>query len=117
MGHEKLKRKDFLKSFAGFTKNRTAVFADQPTGDPDPLFEKYARKTLGPRQYSNAMEMPGSGPVEYIRVTAVTSGLAPYVGVWTTWEVTHLLRRLSFGVKKADLDTLSAMAPVKEPFL
>jgi len=111
MGHEKLKRKDFFKSFAGFTKKKAAVFADGPTGDPDPLFEKYARKTLGPRLYSEAMEIPGLDPAPNIRVTAVTSGLNPYAGAWTQWEVIHLLRRLSFGVKKADLDALLAMTP------
>jgi uncharacterized protein (DUF1800 family) len=111
MGHEKLKRKDFFKSFAGFTKKKADVFADGPTGGPDPLFEKYARKTLGPRQYSEAMEIPGSGPAADVRVTAVTSGLNPYAGAWTQWEVTHLLRRLSFGVKKADLEALLAMTP------
>ncbi len=111
MGHKKLMRKDFLKSMTGFKKKSSPVFYDEPTGDPDPLFEKYARKTLGPREYSEAMEIPGVGPSPNIRVTAVTSGLAPYAGVWTTWEVTHLLRRLSFGVKKSDLDALLAMAP------
>src|SRR5664279_1679316 len=109
MGHEKLKRKDFFKNIAGFKKDKPPVFFDGPSGDPDPLFIKYSRKTLGTRHYSEAMVVPGSETSEDVRVTVVTSGLAPYAGAWTMWEVTHLLRRVGFGVKKTDLDTLVAM--------
>ena len=55
MGDEKLKRKDFLKGIAAFKKNMADVILDFPPGDPDPLFEKYSRKTLGQRQYSQIM--------------------------------------------------------------
>jgi uncharacterized protein (DUF1800 family) len=112
MGQEKLKRKDFFKTIAGLHKPAAAgVDTIETTGDPDPLFEKYARKTLGSRQYSERVEIPDpSGPV-YARVGNITSGMAPYTGTWSVWEVTHLLRRVSFGIKKADLDALLLMTP------
>jgi len=112
MGHEKLKRKDFFKSLAGFTKNEAEVTDEAPTGgDPDPLFEKYARKTLGVRRYSQNIMIPKVNGPELARVGNITSGLNPYAGVWTIWEVTHLLRRAGFGVKKADLDSLLVLTP------
>lgn len=55
--------------------------------------------------------MPNAdGPV-YARVGNITSGLTPYTGAWTEWEVAHLLRRTGFGVKKTDLDALLALTP------
>ncbi len=33
-----------------------------------------------------------------------TSGIATYTGAWTEQEVTHLLKRIMFGAKKADID-------------
>lgn len=33
-----------------------------------------------------------------------TSGIATYTGAWTEQEVTHLLKRVMFGAKKADID-------------
>ncbi len=107
----KLKRKDFFKSIAGFKKEGPQLLLDGPTGGPDPLFEKYARKNLEPRRYSETIEVPGSEPNERVRVGNVTSGLTPYAGAWTIWEVTHLLRRLGYGVKKTDVDALMALTP------
>lgn len=109
MAQEHLKRKDFLKNIAGFKKNTSKALLEEPPNGPDPLFEKYARKTLGKRLYSNQVTTPDpNGPI-LNRVGNITSGIAPYTGVWTTWEVTHLLRRAGFGVKKTDLDALLAM--------
>ncbi len=109
MGDEKLKRKDFLKSIAAFKKNMADVVLDFPPGDPDPLFEKYSRKKLGPRQYSQVMAEQNPDDPQVFRVGNVTSGLTPYTGAWTVWEVTHLLRRVGFGIKKAELEALLAM--------
>ena len=109
MGDEKLKRKDFLKSIADFKKNMADVVLDFPPGDPDPLFKKYSRKTLGQRQYSQVMAEQNPDDPQTFRVGNVTSGLAPYTGAWTVWEVTHLLRRVGFGIKKAEVDALLAM--------
>jgi uncharacterized protein (DUF1800 family) len=107
MGNEKIKRKDFLRNIVGLTKdNQNIPEEEAPPGDPDPLFEKYARKTVGNRQYSTRMELPGTTGTEYNRVGNITSGLAPYTGPWTQWEVVHLLRRTGFGVKKTDLENL-----------
>jgi uncharacterized protein (DUF1800 family) len=107
MGQEKLKRKDFFKNITGFAKKQTAKKFDGLTGDPDPLFEKYSRKTLGNRYYSPNIENNSA----LNRIGNITSGLAPYTGTWSIWEVTHLLRRLSFGAKKTDVDTLLALTP------
>lgn len=111
MGDQKLKRKDFFKQLTGFAQKEPELVIDGPTGDPDPLFEKYARKSLTPRQYSEVLQVPGTEPNDRVRVGNVTTGLAPYAGTWSIWEVTHLLRRLSFGVKKADVDALLALTP------
>ncbi len=108
MGQEKLKRKDFFKNIVGFTKKQAVELVDSPTGNPDPLFEKYARKTLGERHYSQNIETPGINGPELNRVGNITSGLAPYTGAWTVWEATHLLKRLSFGNKKTDVDAFLA---------
>ncbi len=108
MSNEQLKRKDFFKSIAGIKKNNNEVLLDGDSGDKDVLFEKYARKNLGSRQYSERIEVPDPNGPQFNRVGNVTSGLAPYSGVWTEWEVTHLLRRTGFGIKKTDLDNLLA---------
>ena len=104
MGSKVLTRKDFFKSLR----------IKQPDpGNPDPLFEKYARKTLGPRVYNNSFVSffqgeAGQNVDSSLRIGNVTSGLAPYTGVWGTAEALHLLRRTGFGFKKADADTLLA---------
>lgn len=95
------------KFFRSFTQKD---FTPAPASDP--LFDKYARKSLTARHYSaenvtsrSAAEETGATE----RVGNVTSGLAPYTGQWTEWEVLHLIRRTNFGWKKSFADTLLAM--------
>jgi uncharacterized protein (DUF1800 family) len=76
---------------------------------PDVLFERYARKKYGARVYDPLLTKNPNDPKKPERIGNVTSGLAPYNGVWTTWEVLHLLRRSGFGFEKNDADTLQAM--------
>ncbi len=110
MGNEKpLQRKEFLKSLIGANKKKETFSSENAVFENgDPLFEKYSRKTLGDRQYSEQMAVPLEDGTFSARVGAVTSGLAPYTGAWTSWEVNHLLRRLSFGAKRADTTALLA---------
>jgi len=108
MGHNKLKRKDFLKSLVGLPSKEEGSIIEAPPGDADPLFEKYARKYLGNRQYTDRMEVPSAEGPDLNRVGNITSGLAPYTGAWTVWEAAHLLRRAGFGVKKTDVDAMLA---------
>lgn len=109
MGNEKIKRKDFFKNIAGTGKKHDEVITFIPNGEPDPLFEKYARKNSGGRHYSEQTALPDANGPQFNRVGNVTSGLAAYTGAWTVWEAAHLLRRVGFGVKKADLDALLLM--------
>lgn len=111
MPNEKFKRKDFLKNMTGLQTATAEVVTDEPPTGPDPLFKKYARKALTDRYYSREMENPTPGGPTVRRVGNVTSGLTPYAGAWTVWEVAYLLRRVGFGVKKADLDALLALTP------
>ena len=64
---------------------------------------------MGGRQYSEQTALPDANGPQFNRVGNVTSGLAAYTGAWTVWEAAHLLRRVGFGVKKADLDALLLM--------
>ncbi len=110
MGEKLLHRKDFLKTFAS-NKSKKENSIDSLTSrveesQNDPLFDKYARKELSDRHYSNQMVLPNSSGSLGLRVGNITSGLAPYSGPWTFWEATHLLKRTSFGVKKIDVDNL-----------
>jgi len=106
MGTSALSRRDFF---------RTLTVRQNP-GPEDPLFEKYSRKTLGPRVYSNELvssfrhgaEPDGNTGIT-LRVGNVISTLAPYTGAWTEREAIHLIRRTTFGFKKADVTTLAAM--------
>jgi uncharacterized protein (DUF1800 family) len=111
MGEETLKRKDFFKRLAGLKENIADTVLNLPPGDPDPLFEKYARKTLGPRRYSQVMEtpIPGQESGTASRYGNVTSNLTPYTGTWSQWEAAHMLRRVGFGAKKTDIDWLLTM--------
>ncbi len=104
MGNEPLNRKDFLKNILA-TKNKTI---EKPI-DNDPLFEKYARKALGDRHYSQTESTPNNDGTTALRVGNVTSGLNQYTGNWTSWEAMYLLRRINFGVKKSDVDNIVAM--------
>ncbi|RYF84772.1 MAG: DUF1800 family protein [Chitinophagaceae bacterium] len=80
----------------------------------DPLFQKYSRKKLTPRHYSSdtAVLKVGEEDKENIRIGNVTSGLQPYTGTWSEWELLHLLRRTNFGWKKAWVDTLLPLSPL-----
>jgi uncharacterized protein (DUF1800 family) len=106
MGTSALSRRDFF---------RTLTVKQNP-GPDDPLFEKYSRKTLGPRVYSNELvssfrhgaEPEGNGGTT-LRVGNITSTLAPYTGTWTEREAIHLIRRTTFGFKKSDVTALAAM--------
>ena len=109
MPHKKSTRKDFLKNITGLNTGATEMMTEEPPGEQDPLFKKYARKTLADRYYSKQMEVPNPGGPTVRRVGNVTSGLTPYAGPWTVWEVAHLLRRVGFGVKKTELEALLAM--------
>jgi uncharacterized protein (DUF1800 family) len=108
MGTPTVSRRDFFKSL---------TLKKQSDNDPnDPLFEKYARKTLGPRVFVNELvnynennfaRLNGN---DTLRVGNVTSGLNPYgsTAAWTSVEALHLLKRIGFGYKKVDVDTLVA---------
>lgn len=107
MGNKRYSRRGFLQSF---TKQTDTATIDAPQGETDdPLFQKYSRKKLTPRQYSNETAILKVGAEDTdasLRIGNVTSGLAPYTGTWTEWEVLHLLRRTNFGWKKAWVNTL-----------
>ena len=108
MGHHPLKRKDFLKNLAGISTQPLPGEGMLP-GEPDPLFEKYSRKHIGNRRYSERVEVPGPQTAE-LRVGNITSGLGLYTGSWTIWEAAHLLRRTGFGVRKSDLDNMLTLS-------
>ncbi len=112
MKKSELSRKDFFKKLSG-TSTIAAALTPQTTEEDDPLFEKYSRKTLGPRLYSQQIDNtpPIDGPELSNRIGNITSGLSPYTGPWNVWQVNHLLRHLSFGVRKADKDALLLLTP------
>ena len=66
--------------------------ANKTLDTKDYTYEKYANKTM-PKGLQKS-----------------TSSLTPYSGPWTEAEVIHLLRRTTFGVKYADVQTLSSMS-------
>lgn len=106
MGKNTLKRKDFFKTFLA-PKAVTSIASE--SGDPtDPLFEKYARKSLGQRVYASQASATGTPNTEAARVGNITSGIAPYTGTFTQWEAAHLLRRMGYGLKKTDLENAVA---------
>lgn len=112
MGNNKYSRRNFFRSL---TKT-TSPIGEGPFGDSDdPLFQKYRRKKQTPRHFSTeqAVLRVGTEDVDpsLVRIGNVTSGLAPYNGTWTEWEVLHLLRRTNFGWKKTWVDTLLTMSP------
>jgi uncharacterized protein (DUF1800 family) len=113
MGNKKLSRRNFFHAFK--EKNENAILDNPPkTEGNDPLFEKYSRKELGPRHYGeeNINFRLGTEAVTDAgaRFGNVTTGLAPYAGPWTEWEVLHLMRRTNFGWKKSFVDTLLPMS-------
>lgn len=79
-------RREFLEEIIATQTDR------QHTGE-DKIFKKYANK-----------ELPKS-------LQRGTSYLSPYSGSWTEAEVIHLLRRSTFGIKPADIQTLVGMTP------
>lgn len=107
-GRKNYARRDFFKKVAG--GDGDSIVKSSPHA-PDALFEKYARKELGPRHYSEDLNDPADPNPPANRVANVTSGLAPYAGAWTAAEVAHLLKRTGFGVKKAAMDAYLAMTP------
>jgi uncharacterized protein (DUF1800 family) len=105
MNQEKYSRRKFFSKFV--KKYGTNL-------ENDPLFEKYSRKDYSSgRKYQKIVESSTIDGVfsgqELERVNPVTTGLTPYTGTWSTWEALHLLRRTGFGIKKSEVDTLSAM--------
>ncbi|MFN0082462.1 MAG: DUF1800 family protein [Ferruginibacter sp.] len=108
MGNPTISRRDFFRTLS----------IKKETISGDPLFDKYSRKSLGPRVYSNQLvsfNNDGAAAVtsnetgaESLRVGNVTSGLAPYTGSFGVKEATHLLSRTGFGFKKAHADTVVA---------
>jgi uncharacterized protein (DUF1800 family) len=108
MSANKYKRRDFF----GKVLNRS-----EKENEEDILFKKYSRKSLSERYYSpyekfiEAIDHHDNREQEQTaeRVGAVTSGLQPYTGSWTQWQVIHLLKRTGFGNKKSDIELLAAM--------
>lgn len=70
-----------------------AVLDASTVSKEDAIFEKYANHTL-PKGLQKT-----------------TGTLTAYSGSWTQAEVIHLLRRTTFGIKPADVQTLLAMTP------
>lgn len=130
MGKKDSGRREFFRRLAGKSAETDAAgtivadHADATADDStDPLFRKYARTTIGKRQYSPVMPPPAEATAEddkpvdgdeesgtaQARVGTVTSGIAPYIGTWGEAEAMHLLRRIGFGLKKARVDAVAGM--------
>lgn len=82
MGDLKLSRRRF---FEKMTATGTGIRIEPVP--PDPAAEKFT----APSQIT------------------LSGGLDPYMGPWTSAEAAHLLRRTTFGIKKAQLDQLLAL--------
>lgn len=104
MGNKLLSRKDFFKNIA----QPQNITVENPVNE-DPLFERYSRKNLANRHYSQQTETPANDGTTAARIGNVTSGLNQYTGTWTAWEAAYLLRRVSFGTKKVDVDNIVAL--------
>jgi len=48
-----------------------------------------------------------------LAVARTQSGLSSYSGIWDIAQVTHLLRRTLFGIKKTDLNTFQVLTPTQ----
>jgi uncharacterized protein (DUF1800 family) len=81
----KVNRREFLEEVI-------AIDAKEGEIKDDLIYKKYANKALP-------------------KTTKATTGLTAYAGQWTRNEVIHLLRRTTFGIKEADIQTLLAMTP------
>ncbi len=105
MGSTSISRRNFFRSLT-INSNKLNELTN------DPLFEKYSRKTLGPRVYSTVLtsfnESESRNTETSLRVGTVTSGITPYTGTWDAAQAIHLLKRTNFGTKKVDVDTLVA---------
>jgi uncharacterized protein (DUF1800 family) len=113
MGHHKVSRRKFFESLRQRQKTVAGDFPGYGFDSDDPLFQKYSRKKLGPREYRTGEISYEAARVvdDALRVGNVTSGLTAYTGTWTEWEVLHLLRRVGFGFKKTYVDNLLPMGP------
>ncbi len=111
MGNEKLQRKEFFKSIVGLKKNKEVETVENAPNPVDPLFEKYSRKSLGNRQYSETLAVQDGNTALLNRVGTISSTIAPYTSPWTINEVKQLLSRASYGAKKSDIDALLALSP------
>src|SRR5258706_1674984 len=103
MGHRNVTRRKFFESLRQKQKAFAGNFQGNGQDNDDPLFQLYARKKLGPREYKTeeiSYEVARLTDDE-LRVGNVTSGLTPYTGTWTESEVLHLLRRAGFGFRKS----------------
>jgi uncharacterized protein (DUF1800 family) len=109
MGKNKISRRNFFQSLSTNSVSETVT-----DNNDDPLFQKYSRKKATPRHYSTqtaVLKVGVENTGAEVRVGNVTSGLQPYTGTWTEWEVLHLLRRTNFGWKKAWVDALLPLSP------
>jgi uncharacterized protein (DUF1800 family) len=110
MGNKTLQRKDFLKTLMGKNKQLDNTTVENPSGNgDDPLFEKYSRKTIGNRFYSQEMVQPDANGSLGLRPATLTAGLAPYTGPWTEEEALHFIRKTTYGAKKSLFDSIFPM--------
>lgn len=103
-------RRDFLHKFS-------LKKADDLPGQGDPLFDKYSRKSSGPRIFDTTLvdffrDQKTNRPGNELRVGNITSGLAPYTGIFGKSEAIMILQRTGFGYKKSGLDATLATGSV-----
>jgi len=82
----KVNRREFFEDVIANREEQNVV-----ANAPDLVYKQYANK-----------EIPKG-------LQKTTSTLNPYTGAWTEDEIVHLLRRTTFGVKPADVQTMLAM--------
>ncbi len=106
MGNRHHSRRKFFQHVTRTLRKKPAAFPHD-----DLLFEKYSRKSGGQRLNGSGLHNFSTAPesAAEARVSPVTSGLSPYTGDWTIWEVLHLLRRTGYGSKKSDADIFLGM--------
>jgi uncharacterized protein (DUF1800 family) len=105
MEKKQVSRKSFLKSLF----KKSSYYHKEENNTHDPLFEKYSRKSLTNRYFSKEEKV--QKPEEIIHQTGnISSGLEPYTGIWSEWEVKHLLSRTNYGYKKSFIDQLLLMS-------
>lgn len=75
----------------------------------------FLAKLLPGKQALNTIEQPKkkqdkkNEPLRRSSELVLNSGLAPYAGSWTKSEVIHLLKRLTFGAPKEEVDYFSTL--------